>query len=150
LNNVEPKKISCEKVEIDHWIPPVELVKTCKMLETTVIDDNNVNISRRDETVNGLRFDWNKKIAFLPVRLNDTFPNLIGYSVMACSIKEVSKKNFEGLRKLVLLRLSNNQIEKISGGTFEDLVSLRTLNLGKSDFDWFVQYFNFDYSFQQN
>lgn len=86
----------------------------------------------RDDTLRGLRFyDNNKRIQFLPVKISEKFPNLWIISAFGGAIRSISKENFKGLRELRWLQLGHNQIVKVSDDTFEDLVSLEGLWLGK-------------------
>lgn len=75
---------------------------------------------------------YNKHIFYLPTNLDESFPDLIEIKAFSCNVKSIHKKNFKNLRKLKGLYLNNNQIEKISTNTFEDLQSLERLFLSKS------------------
>lgn len=105
-------------------------MKTCFMAETTSIDEKSVSISTRDDSIVALSFEGNKNIFYLPILTAQKFKNLLGYSASYCSIKEISKRNFEKLGELEVLGLSSNQIEFILNDTFEDLESLQKLYLG--------------------
>jgi Leucine rich repeat len=132
IENIEARKISCEIVVKSNWSnSTLGKTRTCFMRNTTVIDGKNVIISPRDESVLGLSFNQNKKINFLPDGVTKVFPNLIGYTALNCSIQEISIRNFAGLNKLKVLALSFNQIATINTDTFEDLISLEFINLGK-------------------
>lgn len=82
-------------------------------------------------TVEGILFDSNKGIEYLPVNVYEKFPNLIGISAWNCAVKAVTKKNFKNLKQLKFLGLASNHIETIDENTFEDLISLTTLNMRK-------------------
>lgn len=101
------------------------------MDQTTRIDEANVKISTRDASVLGFKLNDNKKILSLPIAVASNFPNLQGFDAGDCSIKGISKRNFNGLRRLKALYLQNNQIEKISTETFTDLFELEILDLRK-------------------
>jgi Leucine rich repeat len=133
LETADDKDIFCESVTDVNWGYGVGIVKMCHMRETTAIDQINVNIAMRDDEMGGLYFKNNKKISFLPVRVDEAFPNLALYNALGCSVKELSRVNFVGLKKLKILHLDSNQIEKINCGTFEDLVSLDILHLCKKN-----------------
>lgn len=77
----------------------------------------------------------------MPTNLSLSFPDLIGISADFCSIKMVFKENFKNLNKLKELWLSNNQIEKVMGNTFEDLTSLEWLYLREEHFRSLFLYF---------
>lgn len=125
----DTKEISCENVGDAGWHEPVNTAKTCSMMATTSINEPNVTISTRDESVQGLEFTDNKKIFHLPINVVDSFPNLLGYDGHGCNIKEISLQNLKGLSKLNQLFLQGNQLEKISSNTFDDLVALQELCL---------------------
>lgn len=131
FENAEAKQVSCESVGKNAWGFGIGSVKTCFMERTTVIDEDNVSISTFDENIGGLLFRRNKKIIFLPVKVAEAFPNLELYSAWDCSVTQISRENFAGLRKLKILHLEVNQIEKIQSDTFKNLVSLEILHLCK-------------------
>lgn len=129
IKESETKKVSCESFSDVNW-ESVGNVKTCFMTSTTSIDELGAVITPRDDSVKALTFHGNKKIFHLPVNVAETFPNLEAYYARDCSLKEVPKRSFNGLIKIKLLSLEeNNEIEKISIGTFEGLVALKTLYL---------------------
>jgi Leucine-rich repeat (LRR) protein len=98
----------------------------------TSINVPNVTISNKCEEFNsGFNFNYNKKIFYLPIDVAEKFPYLTVYGASDCSVKEISKLNFNGLKNLNILELSNNQIEKIDSDTFQDLVALEKLDLGE-------------------
>lgn len=101
------------------------------MDQTTKISDPTVKLSHKDSSITGLLFNKNKNIFYLPVFVNEKLPNLFSYSAQACSLTEITKLNFNGLKKLKALWLPNNQIKKITSDTFEDLSSLELLYLRK-------------------
>lgn len=136
-------KIKCEKIESQEfaWTHGPETFhtsktfsKTCKMSSDTAINvTNSVIASSKDNEVEGFTFGIveNRKVQFLPAKVYDKFPNLMGYSESQCSLKILQKEWFAKLRKLVFLYLWGNQIEKIKHDTFKDLVALEHLSLGK-------------------
>lgn len=106
--------------------------EACFMNNNTVTDADDLKIATtRDLAVGGLRFDNNKNIQFLPILVYRTFPNLQVLVAANCSLREISKKNFQQLNKLEKLRLEKNMIEKISSDTFEGLVQLEKIYLSK-------------------
>jgi Leucine-rich repeat (LRR) protein len=145
FENISAKEISCEKVGDYEWLDPAfGTFKTCQMQNTTVIDEKDVKISPRDESINGLLFKWNSKIELLPIAVDQTFPNLFVYDCQDCAVKTISKENFAGLTKLKYLNLGYNYIENVNGDYFKDLVSLEKLYLRKKIlFDCVLANFNF-------
>jgi Leucine-rich repeat (LRR) protein len=89
--------------------------------------------STSDTEIQG--FDIYNKIdvEFIPENLSEKFPNLIGINVFNCSIKTVTKTNFKGLNKLVIIGLSNNKIETIESGTFKDTTKVEKLALANNN-----------------
>lgn len=84
-----------------------------------------------DNEMVGLTFHGNKKISFLPSKVADSFPNLLGYNVGSCSIRTISKDSFVHLSKLKELYLDSNKIETVSSDSFEGLTSLQLIALGR-------------------
>lgn len=100
--------------------------KTCFMNNSTIIDSVGFAAD-----VTGFHMYENKKIQYLPDNVAGKFPSLKVWVEADCSIKSISKANFKNLSQLRLLALHSNEIETISSATFEDLVALETLWLGK-------------------
>lgn len=98
------------------------------MRTSTSIDAEGSTISPKDESAQGLDFDGNKKIKFLPIKVAETFPNLLVYDARICSLT-ITKANFEGIDKLNLLYLHENRISTINSETFEDLIALEKFKL---------------------
>jgi Leucine-rich repeat (LRR) protein len=73
----------------------------------------------------------NDKIKFLPSKVAENFPNLLGYRASGCGIKKISKQDFTGLSKLKWLFLSRNEIEVIKEDTFQEVKNLEFLTLCK-------------------
>jgi Leucine-rich repeat (LRR) protein len=125
---IETKQISCEKILIYDYNKK-ETVKECCMNDKAEIDSPNITIFTRDNAMEGLIMDHNKKIFYLPDKIGDAYPNLIYIRAINCSIKEISRRNFKGLTNLKDLQLYFNQIEKIAKVTFKDLKMLEILHL---------------------
>lgn len=124
------KYVPCESVAIGTrgWF-------TCFMQDATVIEASDFKISTpRDERVQEILFNRNRKISFLPLGTSKNFPNLTGYSARNCSIKNLRKENFQNLNALKGIYLDNNQIETILSETFESLISLQEVFLGNFDY----------------
>lgn len=100
-----------------------------------------MRISSNVLNVTGLDLEQNKKIEFLPVGLHLVFPQLYVLDGSKCSIKEVTKVNFHGLKDLSHLWLRDNKIKLIESETFRGLDSLIHLDLSK-------KYLNFDIMFE--
>jgi Leucine rich repeat len=131
--------VPCEVVSASGWRDHVKEAETCWMDKLTSIDSKEMTIAiDRDETIEGLSFWCNLKIKFLPIQVNEKFPNLLAYQASFCSVKEISKDHFKGLTKLKLLHLEGNQIEKVSTDTFEDLVALEGLDLSRKKLNFYM------------
>jgi hypothetical protein len=123
-------KVVCKSTTVSLWDSESSF-KTC-------IINNAIGIPGfsiwwpRDNNMNGLRIEPNKKVKYLPENLNDIFLNLVVYSAQNSKIQEISKIHFAELKYLKKLWLNNNQIQKVPGDSFEDLYSLEYLNLCNS------------------
>lgn len=108
-----------------------EGVDTCILTPNTVINATNFVIGDlRDEKIGGIYFFNNEGIEYLPYKVYMQLPHLVKYYGRACAVKQISRENFEKLTRLRSINLSFNQIQKISGNTFEGLENLRVVDLG--------------------
>lgn len=101
---------------------------------TQIRHDDTTFLTVEEGSVDGLRIvsSWDaREIYFLPVRIYQSYPNLIGIYAGKQKIREISKKNFQNLLKLEYLFLNNNNIRKVKSDTFEDLIKLKVVNLGE-------------------
>lgn len=122
-------QVSCELVA-DISFSYVGRHKTCIMERRTKIDDANASLSSAfNEQICGFRMNLNKKISFLPVKVDEKFPNLVGYSAQFCNIKAIKKENFMNLGKLKSIWLNRNQITIVPTDAFDDLESLQYLGI---------------------
>lgn len=96
----------------------------------------------RNDEMQGIIFSNNTRIEYLPYKVHLQFPNLIYYMAGGCSIKQISKENFENLNRLERIDLSYNKIQKLSGNTFQGLAKLQRFRLGT--FSIFYQIFLFN------
>lgn len=139
FSSMKAEKVACEKVYGVYWdwADSMGFVNVCRMDVWTRIDKENVTISssQRDITVAGLTFKDNRKVSNLPVRVAEIFPKLKFFAAQACSIKKVSKANFEGLNDLKVLALRDNSIEMIPSDLFEGLHKLEYIELSKKVFE---------------
>lgn len=136
----EIKKIRCVGIEPLYFVDVGGDIRTC-FLDNSVgitslgfVVESNVSSSADVKAMNstqGLFMYGNDKNLYLPFRVSTVLPNLIDYNAGNCQIKEIAKPDFVNLNKLTRLVLSNNQIKKIDGNTFEGLVSLKKLYLSK-------------------
>lgn len=99
-----------------------------------ILQDDTTFLAVEDGSVDGLKIGetWkSREIYFLPVRIYQSYPNLIGIYAGGKKIKEISKKNFQNLFKLEYLFLESNEIRKVKSDTFEGLIKLKVVNLGE-------------------
>ena len=132
-HNAASLEVPCELVKSRHWSWTIDdFILTCFLDDVTTIGTDDTSISSpKDNTVKGLLLEDNQNIKFLPVKVYEKFPSLVGLSAFDCRIKTISKTNFEKLYNLKEIHLHGNQIERISSNTFEDLSSLEQVFLGK-------------------
>lgn len=108
----------------------------CVMTDRTAINSTNFVIADlKDEEVEGISFAGNTKIEYLPYKVYLQLPNLVMYKAERCSIKQITKENFENLVRLKQIDISFNQIQKITANTFRGLHSLEEVDL--SEFSMF-------------
>lgn len=74
-----------------------------------------------------------ENIQFFPV-VNRLIRNLIRYEVKNTLIKNISEENFNGMIWLEILRLSSNLIETVPDDAFQNLISLKEIDLSKNEF----------------
>lgn len=120
------KTVACESYRI------YDVFVYCVMNRKTVIAASSVAVDDlRDEEVEGIIFHDNKKVEFLPYKIYVQLPNLIHYWAARCSIKHITNQNFEKLNRLKTIDLASNQIQKLSGNTFQGLGNLQNIDLSE-------------------
>lgn len=123
---LEAAKVSCEKFDSILFYK-----KLCFFNGTTVIGFVNTTVADLENSdVDGIVFESNKKINFLPVNVYKKFPNLVTYGARNASIKEISTMNFDRLTRLAYLDLRANEIKFVPNSCFEGLFELKELFLG--------------------
>jgi hypothetical protein len=131
----EAGEVFCEGKSNEKWLN-FDNLTTCKLNESTVIDDPFTTFSELDVSVNLLWFMENKNIFHLPIEVAEKFPNLNVYAAAGCSLKKVYKKHFQGLTELKGLYLGFNQLKVIYDNTFEDTKLLEFLDLCEFSFNF--------------
>lgn len=122
---VETAKFNCRRID---RFKSVE--KCCYLDSNKVIDVNNVTFGGNEiADVQGIYFEHNKKIRFLPVKVYKKFPNLVFYMASNTVIEEILAANFEKLSSLKILDLYDNKIEFIPDDCFQGLTKLYEMNL---------------------
>lgn len=121
-------KISCWDTRMLSWYHN-SWQETCLMNDTEVIESEDFKVLSEVSSVTLLFMDGNDEIFFLPIALHRTFPALFAIKADFCSIKKISKPNFQGLRELTFLHLRGNLIEAVKSDTFIGLAFLRYVDL---------------------
>lgn len=103
----------------------------CLITKTAINASDLIIFGVEDESVRLFDSSRNQNVEFLPIHISNKFPNLVSYDANRCAIKEISKTNFENLFHLKMLNLIGNRLKTIVSNTFEDLVNLEFLLLGK-------------------
>lgn len=154
-----PNRVPCEIINTQQTeqIAGVSYynLRTCQMWRTTVIDNPNYEISSpRDVEVWKLNLAENNGISFLPVYVDQKYPNLLAYTAYSCNIKTLRRENFQNLKKVKELDLDFNKIETIYSDVFSGLESVEIIHLGDVEFAQFSAIFQvlmvYSYRWQQN
>lgn len=98
----------------------------------SIFNENTIISEKKTEWTKGLTFSENKKISYLPVKVYKSFPNLVGYNAYNCSLRTVSQGNFERLKELQYITLSQNFLSFIPPNTFQNLTKLKYLFLSNN------------------
>lgn len=81
-----PKSVSCVQVKNYDWMNVHGSPRTCWMRDNTSIDSIGFKISSQaDDTMKGITFFTNKKIAYLPEDVDSVYPNLLVYGASKAS-----------------------------------------------------------------
>jgi Leucine-rich repeat (LRR) protein len=83
----------------------------------------------RDEKIEAFKVHKIDTVSYLPIEIYGNFPNLKYYHSQFCSVRNLTKSNFEKLTNLIFLSLSNNRLSFIDSDVFEDLKNLRNLEV---------------------
>jgi hypothetical protein len=77
----EKQEVSCERIQTRRQIEIKRvLLKSCRIDLTTTISSAGYVFTDPDETVNEVYADGNLNIKFLPLRIHETYPNLLTMS----------------------------------------------------------------------
>lgn len=131
--NVKSQRIDCTEANY-HRNQGTEIVHNlgCNFGSTSSLRSSDIAIDiPTNDLIAVLFLSGNKNVLYLPVRVYQSFPNLKEISAFECSIKEISKKNFDYLTQLEDLDLHHNFIAKIKSDTFDGLSKLRRIDLSE-------------------
>lgn len=85
----------------------------------------------KEEIVQVIWFANNTSIKYLPIEVSMRFPKIALYNAENCAISEISKANFENLNQLEAVILAGNLIEVVPSDTFELIIGIERIDLGK-------------------
>lgn len=123
--------LSAETSTVNVFCSGPAFMPSCYLDKDAAIEtkDLRISASHRKDAI-PISFSHNKKVKYLPVFMQETFPFLREIHARSCSIQEICKENFVGLRALNVIYLDNNEIERIASETFNGLYSLYRVELG--------------------
>lgn len=99
--------------------------------KSVVIKADNMSISgSKNDEIRVIDLSKNRKVEFLPIHVFVKLPLITNYYANKCSIRNISRKNFERLHAIYELNFKDNSIETIPSDTFQDQDRLIYLNLG--------------------
>lgn len=98
---------------------------------TRINATNFVVAGSKDGRTKGVEFSNNLEVEYLPYKIFMQFPKLLELRAFQCSIKQITKHNFEQLIELEKIVLHGNQIQEISVDTFKGIVNLILIDLSE-------------------
>lgn len=130
----DEKVIKCEYSDTE-WQPLNTQLYTCDIF-TQKIDSPGYKIKfepGESEKVEGLSFNDNKNLNFLPNNIGEIFPNLKGIIGTKTYLNTLDNSDLKGLSKLKYLNFASSDLKVIDEYTFTDLIALEELDLSDSD-----------------
>jgi Leucine-rich repeat (LRR) protein len=119
--------------ESDHMLGEKRNFFTFWPSQNAKIDAKNYQIaSDTDLSVQSINFWYLKAVEYLPIKVDQIFPNLVHYHFYKCAVKEIRRENFENLRKVERVDLRDNELTSIDSDVFYDLTSLKVLMLSEN------------------
>jgi hypothetical protein len=126
------KKLTCSNYRM-RYFSVGGFIYTCVMGDHKIIRSTGFTFDgAADLEIEALRFEQNMDILYLPEKVAEKFPDLEAYRVDSCRLKVIKRVHFENLTKLRYLRLFESEITQIGKGTFDDLIALEYLDLGRA------------------
>lgn len=83
----------------------------------------------RNQSVHAFSLNLNRKVKFIPVNVGVIFPWIITFDGGFCSLHEISKADFKGLRRLQALYLHYNEIDGLGMDVFEEIPEVAYIDL---------------------
>lgn len=114
------------------WNDKKQNLTTCYPDTKEVCDEDFTISTAKDSKVLALNIPYKNDVKLLPVGLSRTFPELIVFQVVNCSVRTVNEHHFKGLSKLEFVNLGFNKIENVASKAFVDLVNLESLGLNNN------------------
>ena len=123
--------------------------------ESKILNENVKIPENKSLCVKALSQKYSENTEYLPVNVDQTFPNLVVYEFENCHIKKIGYANLKNLKNLQLINLESNQISSITSSAFNDTPILKYLNLGNNQLTYideniFKQLKNLQSLFLQN
>ena len=105
---------------------------TCKVVKASIIEPGTKiaifegihEIGKTNIDVEALTIN-DTQIEYFPRRLSTTFPILINVQVDNCGLKEIARKDFEGLGHLIVLQLTGNELKSLPNDLFVETPKLQ-------------------------
>ncbi|CAH1730577.1 unnamed protein product [Chironomus riparius] len=118
-----------------HWATfEMNLWTYCINPNHSIFNEHTIISEKKTEWTKGLTFMENKKVSYLPVKVYKSFPSLIAYIAYNCSLRTVNQENFERLKELQYISLSQNFLSFIPVNTFQNVTKLKYLYLSNNHF----------------
>lgn len=126
--------VSCEvKIRDDPFDSRFDEIRTqtvyCEFDDAISVGAPSTLSNSANENVTELLLRNKKQIEYLPQHESVPFPNLNTINAYGCSVKSLTKLNFNGLTKLSNINLNSNQIETIDENSFDDTIELAQVDL---------------------
>lgn len=126
------RKLAAELISCDVIVTCLDFENCCFGNVTASINSKTSKFDgTEEETVHAIWFANNTNIKYLPIQVFLHFPKLALYNAENCAISEISKENFENLSELEAVNLAGNQIEVVQSDTFDSIIGLERIDLGK-------------------
>lgn len=103
---------------------------TCRVNMRKIITQFSIISSPNNMSVTAISIKNEKDIEFIPVNIDEKYPNLIAFQARNCSIGSLNEHIFNNLSDLKLINLAHNKIITVGNNIFDDQNMLEYLELG--------------------